>query len=50
MSFGLITFSGLGRCFEPTNVIHPQDKVEKIIQSSRINSRDALLSRVKTSY
>ena len=33
MSFRLITLVLFGRRFEPTNVVHPQDKGEKIHRS-----------------
>ena len=40
-SFRLITSWVFGQRFEPSNVVHHQDKGEKIIQTECLNSKDA---------
>ena len=44
-TFGLITSLILGRRFEPTNVVHPQDRWRDTDRYRRINSGDASLPK-----
>lgn len=46
--FGIITSLIFGRPFKPTNVVHPQDKGEKINLPNSLNIRD--VSRTEVSH